>query len=161
MNTDFKQTLPFMMFRLTAQLVGEANDEFSRFGLNVQGVRLLIVARQNPNIRVGELADITCVEGSTLSHMLARMERDGLLERRRSKDDNRSVSITLTARGRRVADAVHDISVTHQQMMLSGLTTTEIKQFRSIVEKMGANIEAIPAMKAAARLPPEIKRRTA
>jgi DNA-binding MarR family transcriptional regulator len=161
MNADFQKTLPFMMFRLTANLVGEANGEFSRFGLNVQGARLLIVARQNPNIRVGELAEITCVEGSTLSHMLRRMERDGLLERRRSKDDNRSVTIVLTARGIRVAEAVHAISTSHQRMMLTGLTATEIKQFRSIVEKLGANIQAIPDMKAAARVPSARKRKTA
>jgi MarR family transcriptional regulator, organic hydroperoxide resistance regulator len=161
MNADFKQTLPFMMFRLTANLVSEANGEYAKFGLNVQAVRLLIVARQNPGIRVGELAEITCVEGSTLSHMLRRMERDGLLERRRSKDDNRSVSIVLTARGMRVADAVHDISISHQHMLLTGLSATEIKQFRALVEKMGANIEAIPAMKAAARAQAAPKRKTA
>lgn len=161
MNADFKNTLPFMMFRLTANLVGEANGDYSRFGLNVQGVRLLIVARQNPNIRVGELAEVTCVEGSTLSHMLRRMERDGLLERRRSKEDNRSVFIVLTARGNRVAEAVHEISMAHQQMLLNGLTVTEIKQFRAIVEKMGANIDAIPAMKADARAQSAPTRKTA
>jgi DNA-binding MarR family transcriptional regulator len=148
MNTDFKQTLPFMMYRLVARLVAEANEEYDRYGLTIHGVRLLIVARQNPGIRVGELAEITCVEGSTLSHMLARMERDGLLVRRRSKDDNRSVSIVLTARGMRVSIAVGEISLAHQQMMMDGLSATEIRQFRSIVEKMGANIDLIPAMKA-------------
>jgi MarR family transcriptional regulator, organic hydroperoxide resistance regulator len=161
MNAEFKKTLPFMMFRLTANLVSEANVEYSRFGLNVQGVRLLIVARQNPNIRVGELAEVTCVEGSTLSHMLRRMEADGLLERRRSKDDNRSVFIVLTARGMRIADAVHEISMSHQQMLLTGLTAAEIKQFRALVEKMGANIDAIPAMKAAMRAQSAPKRKTA
>ena len=46
-------------------------------------------------------------------------------------------------------------------MMLTGLTATEIKQFRSIVEKLGANIQAIPDMKAAARVPSARKRKTA
>jgi DNA-binding MarR family transcriptional regulator len=150
MNTDFKRTLPFMMYRLVARLVAEANEEYSRYGLTIHGVRVLIVARQNPEIRVGELAEITCLEGSTLSHMLARMERDGLLVRRRSKDDNRSVSIALTARGLRVAEAVGEISLAHQQMMLDGLSAAEIKQLRSLVEKMGANIDRIPDIKSAA-----------
>ncbi|MGA2393070.1 MAG: MarR family transcriptional regulator [Candidatus Lustribacter sp.] len=161
MNTDFKKTLPFMMYRLVARLVAEANEEYGRYGLTIHGVRLLIVTRQNPGIRVGELAEITCVEGSTLSHMLARLERDGLLVRERSNSDNRSVAISLTPRGSRVADAVGKISLAHQDMMLDGLSAVEIKQLRSLVEKMGSNIDRIPAAKAASSQRWAMKRKLA
>lgn len=147
MNTDFRRTLPFTMYRLVARLVAEANAEYARYGLTIHGVRLLIVARQNPGIRVGELAEITCVEGSTLSHMLARMERDGLLVRRRSPDDNRVVCAWLTARGRRVADAVTEISQAHQDMMLAGLAPAEIEHVRALIDHMQANVDRIPDVK--------------
>lgn len=150
MNTDFRRTLPFMMYRLVARLVAEANAEYARYGLTIHGVRLLIVARQNPGIRLGELAEITCVEGSTLSHMLDRMERDGLLVRRKGKHDNRVVSAWLTARGRRVADAVSEISRSHQEMMLAGLPPEEIEHVRKLVDHMQANVDRIPDTKAAA-----------
>ena len=141
-NTLFRQTVPFTMHRVTALSVANATEEFAQHGLNVHGARVMVVLLQNPNVRVGEIAEITCIELSTLSHMLRRFERDGLITRRRPPDDNRSVIVALTARGRRVAADVHEIVKSHQTTMLAGIPAGDIAVLRRVLDLMAANVEA-------------------
>lgn len=55
-----------------------------------------------PDIAPGRLASQLHVDAGTVSSALARLERRGLLERRRDEADKRRVSLRLTAQGRRL-----------------------------------------------------------
>ncbi len=146
-NTLFRQSVPFTMHRVTALTVAGATGEFARYGINVQGARVMVVVLQNPAIRSGEIAAITCIETSTLSHMLRRFARDGLITRTRPPDDHRSVVVTLTPRGRTVATRVHDIVKSHQRTMLKGIPAGDIAVFRRVLARMAANVEAAAGRK--------------
>ncbi len=141
-NTLFRHTVPFTMHRVTALSVANATREFAHYGVNVPGARVMVVVLQNPNIRIGEIAEITCIELSTLSHMLRRFERDGLIRRTRPPDDNRSVMVTLTVRGRRIAAEIHAIAKSHQTTMLAGISARDIAVFQRVLGRMATNVEA-------------------
>jgi len=53
-----------------------------------------------PGVRPGRLAEILHVHPSTVSGLLARLERRGLVERRPDPRDRRRIHVGLTARGR-------------------------------------------------------------
>jgi DNA-binding MarR family transcriptional regulator len=141
-STPFRQTVPFTMHRVTALTVANATAEFAHYGVNIQGARVLVVVRQNPGIRIGDVAEITCIEPSTLSHMLRRFERDALMTRRRPPDDHRAVILTLTPRGRKVAERVHEIVNNHQRTMLAGISKRDIAVLRRALARMAANAQA-------------------
>jgi DNA-binding MarR family transcriptional regulator len=141
-EADFRQTVPFTMHRVTALAVSQAEAEFGACGVSIQGARVLVVVLQNPGIRISDLAAITCIELSTLSHMLRRFERDGLIARARPSNDNRTVLITLTPRGRDIAVPVHAIVKSHQDLMLAGIPQRDITVFRRVLARMAANVEA-------------------
>jgi len=52
-----------------------------------------------PKLRMHELGDRVHLTQSALSRLVARLERDGLLERSMCADDRRSVVVTLTDEG--------------------------------------------------------------
>jgi MarR family transcriptional regulator, organic hydroperoxide resistance regulator len=149
-NADFKTTIPFTMHRVTALAVASATVEFAPLGLNIQSARVLVVVLQNPEIRIGEIGEITCIEYSTLSHMISRLERDGILKRKRVPDDARAVAVALTAAGRRVATRVHRIVAEHQNSMLAGIPGRDIAVLRRVLDHMAANTEAMSARASAA-----------
>jgi DNA-binding MarR family transcriptional regulator len=53
----------------------------------------------------GEVADILHVHPSSLTGMLRRLERGGLIRRRRHPEDGRRAVLTLTSRGRTLSDS--------------------------------------------------------
>ncbi|WP_226676019.1 MarR family winged helix-turn-helix transcriptional regulator [Rossellomorea aquimaris] len=60
----------------------------------------LLVLWEEQTISVKELGRKLFLDSGTLTPMLKRMEANGLVERTRSKEDERSVVISLTERGR-------------------------------------------------------------
>ncbi|MCR8847704.1 MarR family transcriptional regulator [Rossellomorea sp. SC111] len=60
----------------------------------------LLVLWEDETISVKDLGRKLFLDSGTLTPMLKRMEANGLVERKRSKEDERSVVISLTDRGR-------------------------------------------------------------
>lgn len=76
--------------------------------LGITGPQRLVIriVGRFTGISAGELADILCLHPSTLTGILQRLERRGILIRKRDPDDGRRTILSLTARGLG-HDAVH------------------------------------------------------
>lgn len=80
--------------------------------LGVTGPQRLVIriVGRFPGISPGEVADILKVHKSTLTGVLQRLEKRGLIERKASPDDRRRSLVWLTAAGQKV-DAVRSGTV--------------------------------------------------
>jgi DNA-binding MarR family transcriptional regulator len=72
--------------------------------LGVTGPQRLVIriVGRFPGISPGEIADILKVHKSTLTGVLQRLEKRGLIERKPSPDDRRRALVWLTAAGQKV-----------------------------------------------------------
>ena len=59
----------------------------------------MVVLAANGSQRQIDLAEVTSIDSSTLSRMVTRLVRLGLVTRTRSESSNREVSVTLSAKG--------------------------------------------------------------
>jgi DNA-binding MarR family transcriptional regulator len=92
--------------RVTHRLLSALDDELAGLGLSAGEVNLLAaLARAEPQT-VRALGDATGQRPSTLTGVLDRLERRGLVERRPNPADRRSTLIGPTARGRVAAEEV-------------------------------------------------------
>jgi len=73
----------------------------SRSGVSGAQLWALSHIAGNPKSKVGELARALAIHQSTASNLVGRLESLGLLARNRLRDDQRSVELTLTPKGRR------------------------------------------------------------
>jgi len=64
----------------------------------------LVTLADREQMTAGELARAAGLNPASVTGMLDQLERDGIVERRRSEADRRSVLVSLTARGREVLD---------------------------------------------------------
>jgi DNA-binding MarR family transcriptional regulator len=79
-----------------------AHADFAPFGLNADQFILLTTLAEGEGMIQKELVRRTGSDPNTMSSMLARLERDGLVERERHAEDGRAWLVRLTARGREV-----------------------------------------------------------
>jgi DNA-binding MarR family transcriptional regulator len=73
-----------------------------RFGLNSTDIKCLDLARNQARLTAGRLAEMTGMSTSAITSVLDRLERRGLIERRRDPGDRRKVIVAAT--GAHVAD---------------------------------------------------------
>jgi DNA-binding MarR family transcriptional regulator len=92
-----------------------------QYGLT--GSQLLVLNMLGPKGRVSlsDLSERIRAKNSTVTGIIDRMERDGVVVRRRSEEDRRVVYIELTAKGRKLAE---------------GATIDPMQLFRALLEDL-------------------------
>jgi DNA-binding MarR family transcriptional regulator len=76
-----------------------ANVVFSPFGLTADRFVLLTALAERGGVTQKELARLTHSDPNTISEMLGRLDRRGLIRRERHADDARALNVSLTEDG--------------------------------------------------------------
>jgi DNA-binding MarR family transcriptional regulator len=87
-----------------------------------------------------QLVERLCVQPPTVSKMLDRMERAGLVERRPDPDDSRVTRVYLTEQGRRSQSAVSEVWMSIEQRLTQGLSVEERLLLRRLLLQVHENL---------------------
>ena len=108
-------------------------------GLSAARLSALSVLVFGGDRTVGQLAAAEQVRSPTMSGLVAEMERDGLVERRPSAADGRSVVVSATQEGRRVLHEGRRRRVATLAERLAGLDHDEV----ALLDEAAALLERI------------------
>src|SRR5256885_17188722 len=98
---DLANYLPYLVNRLGSALVENFTaTALAQHNLNSGAWRVMAVLANRGQQRQIDLAAMTSIEVSTLSRLVTRMVRMGLVTRRRSESSNREVVVELAGKGR-------------------------------------------------------------
>jgi MarR family transcriptional regulator for hemolysin len=90
------------------------------------------------------IATFIGVDCAAITRHLDRLEKLGLLERKPSATDRRSIVLKLTNKGKRLIPKIAKHSRETNEKFLKGLTSAEIDAIQAIIVKMLANSDAPP-----------------
>jgi DNA-binding MarR family transcriptional regulator len=109
----------------------------------VSGAQLWLLAEidRKPGVRVTDVAKSMAVHQSTASNLIERLERNGLLLRQRSNQDQRAVHLILTEAGREaVARAPRPLYGVLPDA-LNCLPQADLVQLRNLLEKLAGKMK--------------------
>lgn len=98
---------------------------------------VLSAVHAEPGATAHRLAEITGIDRSTMSDVVMRLERGGLMERTRSTADTRMWRTTLTALGRTEMERAKRESARAHAKILKSLKPTERKSLAEYLSKIG------------------------
>lgn len=84
-----------------------------------------------------EIAQTLRLENSTISGVLDRMEKKGLIERIIDKKDRRSIRVAATEQGMSMRDDVLKVIDELNQKVLAGFTPEQLENFLSCLRQIG------------------------
>lgn len=96
----------------------------------------------------GELAQFTMVTTGAMTKRVDRLERDGLVTRRRSASDGRGRVVALTTAGRELIDRAFTEHMRNEHRLLEDLTEEEAARLEALLTTWLAHFEA-PAHRSA------------
>ncbi|MCR5684075.1 MAG: family 43 glycosylhydrolase [Lachnospiraceae bacterium] len=116
---------------------------FSELGLTTGQPKVLSILYDNEGFVQKDLAARCMVEPATMTSLLARMERDGLIFRKAHNGQNgkRVQSVFLTEKGRQMAKTVREITGDSDMVALSELSDEEQEQFLTYMHKIRVSLE--------------------
>jgi DNA-binding MarR family transcriptional regulator len=87
-----------------------------------------------------QLAGALCLDASTVTKMLARLERDGVIERRTDAADARILRVYLTPQGKALVQPVLDVWRQMEERITRGMSEAEILLLRRLLLHIQSNL---------------------
>ncbi len=122
--------------RITKELARRANLT----GPQLTVVKILQVVG---DLSLSDLSERIRSQNSTVTGIIDRMEREGLVTRTRSKEDRRVVHIRLTEKGEALAGDVPVEPMLIFRSAIESLTLTETRELLRILTKIARRVQAI------------------
>ncbi len=112
---------------------------------NVTGPQLTVVKLLETigDLSLSELSDKIRAQNSTVTGIIDRMEREGLVQRVRSTEDRRVVRIHLTEKGQELAREIPVEPMEILRSALSGLSAAETAELLRLMTKVAKRISGI------------------
>lgn len=97
---------------------------------------VLLSVHQNPGINQTDLVRMTGIDRSTLTEILRRLGRRGLVGRERRQADRRTNALHLTARGQGAMEAAIDAVERAQERILEPIPVAERRAAMRVLERL-------------------------
>lgn len=126
--------------RLHRRLLDVVKDEFERSGRpQINAVQALLLFNiGSDELTAGELRSRGCYLGSNVSYNLKKLVELGFVNHARSHSDKRSVRISLTDKGREIADVVAELYERHIGSIeqIGGINSEEFSQMNRALQRL-------------------------
>lgn len=118
----------------------QLNEALAGIGVYAGQERFLWHLWREDGLTQSQLVERLCVQPPTVSKMLDRMEKAGLVTRRPDPDDSRSTRVYLTEQGRRSQSAVSEVWMSIEQRLTQGLSVEERLLLRRLLLQVHQNL---------------------
>lgn len=117
-----------------------AFQAFSRIGVHPGQAACLFALRGEEGLSQRELAQRLFVSAPTVTGIVQKMERAGLVGRQPDPHDQRLMRIRLTERGREVAKQLAESFAAQAESMFEGIAPEELAALSRLLARVGENL---------------------
>lgn len=146
LKTDYP--VSFAIFALARSHRAKAASMLADIGLFPGQEILLMQLAEKDGKPQKSLCESIGLDHSTVAKSVARLERDGLIERRKCVEDGRVSQVHLTRKGREMTEAIARVWAELERQTVEGLTAEEQRQLRETARKIVRNTASATAPEA-------------
>jgi homoprotocatechuate degradation regulator HpaR len=137
MSTTFAhRNLPRLLLQARESLMVRTRPSLREHGLSDQQWRVLRVLGEHGTVETGRVAREAYILGPSLTGVLARMERDGLVRRERDPADQRRTVVEATAKGLKMVERLSRSVEGHYQWLEKSLGRQKLAQLYELLDEL-------------------------
>ena len=157
---DLDNYLPYLVNRVGTIIAEQFGAEtLAPHGLSIAMWRVLAVLSSAGGQRQIDLAELTSIEVSTLSRLVTRLVRMGIVSRTRSSSSTREVVVKLTTKGKTHVARLVPLAREYEKAAIAGVRPEELATVKSALRRMYANMKARQQASGAAAPTPRLRGR--
>jgi homoprotocatechuate degradation regulator HpaR len=130
------RNLPRLLLQAREAVMAHARPSLRAQGLSDQQWRVLRVLGEHGTVETGTVAREAFILGPSLTGVLTRMERDGLIRRERDPADQRRTVVQATAKGRKLVDKLSGVIEAHYTKMETSLGKQKLAQLYELLDHL-------------------------
>ena len=130
------RNLPRLLLQARESVMAHTRPLLREHGLSDQQWRVLRVLGELGTVETGRVAREAFILGPSLTGVLARMERDGLIQRRRDTGDQRRSVVEATDKGKRLVQGLSAEILTHYAWLQEKLGKTKLDEMYALLDAL-------------------------
>jgi DNA-binding MarR family transcriptional regulator len=134
-----------LLVHLARRMQTEAEAELEVFGLRARHVIALTLLRDLGEQNQSDLAATLGMDPTNVVALLNELEADDLVQRRRSPEDRRRHTVSLTDAGRVRLKEIEDLLTSVEQRVLDPLTSEEQQTLYSLLSRAASGLSCTEA----------------
>lgn len=136
-----EDSVGFMITRLRASLFASVDREVTPWGVSSAQAAILIYIAHGRGDRAADIARDYSYDTGSMTRMIERLVRKGLLRRVRDAADRRAILLELTAKGKQLTELLPAVAVKALNHHLRGFSRSELDALKGYLGRMLANVE--------------------
>jgi homoprotocatechuate degradation regulator HpaR len=137
MTTAFvHRNLPRLLLQARESVMAHTRPSLREFGLSDQQWRVLRVLGEHGTVETGRVAREAYILGPSLTGVLARMERDGLIRRERDPADQRRTVVEATTKGLKLVEKLSRTVEAHYAWMERSLGKQKLAELYGLLDEV-------------------------
>jgi MarR family transcriptional regulator, organic hydroperoxide resistance regulator len=139
-SMQLKEFVCFALYSASRSMTQLYKCYLDQHGLTYpQFLALFILWKKNPR-SVNEICDELLLDSGTVTPLLKRLERKGLVRRQRDSDDERVVRVFVTDDGAKLKDIVNDLAT--GMLCDIGLSAVQVRDMARTLQELRETIDA-------------------
>ncbi len=130
------RNLPRLLLQARESVMAHTRPSLRGHGLSDQQWRVLRVLGEHGTVETGRVAREAYILGPSLTGVLARMERDGLVRRERDPADQRRTAVEATPKGLKLVEKLSHTIEAHYAWMEKSLGKQKLLQLYELLDEV-------------------------
>lgn len=135
--------MPYLLNRAGVRIGDAFSVELAQFNVTLPMWRVLGSLLHEDGQRMTNLAEHTSIDISTLSRLVASLEKKHLVERVPSAEDRRSVTVALSKGGRDLAGRIAPLADLYERIALANIPPDEAALLKRHLRQIFINISSL------------------
>ena len=132
--------VPYLLNRAGVRIGLAFARDIEPLGVTLPMWRVMVALWENGDRRLGDIAERTSIDISTLSRLLGTLQRKKFIVRRRSGKDGRALSVSLTEKGRAMTERIIPIASHYEEVATRGMKQTDLQRLKKMLVKLFSNM---------------------
>ncbi len=129
-----KNQLCFPMYSAANRIVNNYRPLLKEIGLTYTQYIVMMVLWEKEKVHEKDLVDILMLKSNTLTPLIKKLEKKGLLQISRDKNDKRNVIITLTSAGKKLKEKAVNVPINYSKNF--PLDKKEVDELKKLLNKL-------------------------
>lgn len=128
--------LCFRLYTASRLVTASYGPYFKPFGITYAQYLVLMLLWEHDNRIVSDITERLHLETNTITPLLQRMEKQGLIVRQRSQADSRQRIVSLTGEGKRLEEQIKEVpNCMAREIVNRGMTEDELRTLVALTDK--------------------------
>jgi len=142
--TALDRSVGFLLNRAARSMKRTLEARLATYGITASQYVLLAILAHRDGLSQTQLGNRLSFDNPTVTGVIDRMERDGLVERRRTSSDRRVINIFLTQKAREILSDLQEIADEVNDRALEEYSPKERSNLITMLNSIWRNMNGVP-----------------